>query len=322
MMEKSPYLQIEAELNELEQVLKKSIDSDVELATEVSSYIVNSGGKRIRPTLTVLIAKALNYKGQELINLASAIELLHTATLIHDDVVDQSDIRRGKQSIHKKWDNAHGVLVGDFVYSKAFQLMASLSDKKIIQTLAESTNRISEGEVLQLNFLESSAFDEDMYFKIIGRKTAELFKASTITAAILSGANKTTIKTAGEFGFSLGIAFQLRDDLLDYSGEETKTGKKIGKDFLEGKVTLPLIKALEVVEDKESDFLKSAFAKGDRKDLTQVIQIIKKSGAIRDVQKETEVYTNKCMNLLDKFDNSIYKKCLETIVISLKERAT
>ena len=321
-METSPYLQIEAELNELEQVLQKSLDSDVELATEVSSYIVNSGGKRIRPTLTVLIAKALNYKGQELINLASAIELLHTATLIHDDVVDQSEIRRGKKSIHNKWDNAHGVLVGDFVYSKAFQLMASLSDKKLIQTLANSTNRISEGEVLQLNFLESSAFDEDMYFKIIGRKTAELFKASTVTAAILAGTNETTIKAAGEFGFSLGIAFQLRDDLLDYSGKETKTGKKIGKDFLESKVTLPLIKALELAERKESDFLKSAFEKGDIKDLPQVTQIIEKSGAIEVVQKETETYTYKCLNLLNNFDKSIYKKSLETIVINLKERAT
>jgi len=321
-MESSIYLQIEAELNELEKVLQKSIDSEVELATEVSSYIVNSGGKRIRPTLTILIAKTLNYQGQELISLASAIELLHTATLIHDDVVDQSEIRRGKKSIHNKWDNAHGVLVGDFVYSKAFQLMASLSDKKLIQTLANTTNRISEGEVLQLNFLESSAFDENMYYKIIGRKTAELFKASTVTAAILAGVNRTTIKTAGEFGFSLGIAFQLRDDLLDYSGKETKTGKKIGKDFLEGKVTLPLIKALELTQDKESNFLKNAFEKGDKKDLPQVTQIIEKSGAIEVVQKETEAYTDKCMNLLDKFDNSIYKKSLENIVINLKERVT
>ena len=321
-MEASPYLQIEAELNKLEQVLQQSIDSEVELATEVSSYIVNSGGKRIRPTLTVLIAKALNYQGQELINLASAIELLHTATLIHDDVVDQSEIRRGKKSIHNKWDNAHGVLVGDFVYSKAFQLMASLSDKRLIQTLADSTNRISEGEVMQLNFLESSAFKESMYFEIISRKTAELFKAATVTAAILSRVDERMINTAGEFGFSLGIAFQLRDDLLDYSGKETKTGKKIGKDFLEGKVTLPLIKALELTDDKESDFLKSAFNKGDTKDLPQVIQIIEKSGAIEVVQKETEDYTYKCLNLLDKFDKSIYKESLKAIVFDLKERAT
>ena len=320
-MESSPYSQIKAELDKLEKVLQKSIRSDVELATKISSYIVNSGGKRIRPTITVLVAKALNYRGQELINLATAIELLHTATLIHDDVVDQSEIRRGKMSIHNKWDNAHGVLVGDFVYSKAFQLMASLSNKEIIQTLADSTNKISEGEVLQLNFLESSAFEEKIYFEIIGRKTAELFKASTVTAAILAGVDEKTINISGEFGFSLGIAFQLRDDLLDYYGKETKTGKKIGKDFLEGKVTLPLIKALELSEDKESDFLKNAFEKGDKKDLPQVTQIIKKSGAIEVVQKETEAYTYKCMNLLDKFDNSIYKKSLETIVIGLKERA-
>ena len=321
-MESNPYKQIEVELSQLEQVIQKSIYSDIALATEVSSYIVNSGGKRIRPALTVLIAKTLNYQGQELIALATAIELLHTATLIHDDVVDQSEIRRGKKSIHKKWDNAHGVLVGDFVYSKAFQLMASLSNKELIQTLADSTNRISEGEVLQLDFLESSAFEETMYFEIIGRKTAELFKAATVTAAILAGVDERTKNNAGEFGFSLGIAFQLRDDLLDYSGDETKTGKKIGKDFLEGKVTLPLIKALKLTEDKESAFLKSSFERGNEKDLTRVIQIIEKSGAIGVIQKETEAYTNKCMNLLEKFDNSIYKKCLETIVIDLKERAT
>ena len=225
-------------------------------------------------------------------------------------------------SIHNKWDNAHGVLVGDFVYSKAFQLMASLSDKRLIQTLADSTNRISEGEVMQLNFLESSAFKESMYFEIISRKTAELFKAATVTAAILSRVDERMINTAGEFGFSLGIDFQLRDDLLDYSGKETKTGKKIGKDFLEGKVTLPLIKALELTDDKESDFLKSAFNKGDTKDLPQVIQIIEKSGAIEVVQKETEDYTYKCLNLLDEFDKSIYKESLKAIVFELKERAT
>ena len=160
-----------------------------------------------------------------------------------------------------------------------------------------------------------------MYFEIIGRKTAELFKAATVTAAILADVDERTINTAGEFGFSLGIAFQLRDDLLDYSGKETKTGKKIGKDFLEGKVTLPLIKALELTDDKESDFLKSAFNKGDTKDLPQVIQIIEKSGAIEVVQKETEDYTYKCLNLLDEFDKSIYKESLKAIVFELKERA-
>ena len=151
-METNTFKHIKSELDELEVSLKQSISSDIELATEVSSYIVKLGGKRIRPAITILVAKALDYQGNELIELATAIELLHTATLIHDDVVDQSDIRRGKTSINKRWDNAHGILVGDFVYSKAFQLMASFKDKRIIQALADSTNKISEGEVLQLNF--------------------------------------------------------------------------------------------------------------------------------------------------------------------------
>ena len=320
-MEPSPYKLIESELKSLEKVLEKSIRSEVELATQVTSYIVNSGGKRIRPTLSILIAKCLNFEGQELINLATAIELLHTATLIHDDVVDQSEIRRGKESIHKKWDNAHGVLVGDFVYSKAFQLMASLTNKKIIQTLADSTNRISEGEVLQLSSLDTDTFKENIYFEIIGRKTAELFKASTSTSAILAGANESIIKTAGEFGFSLGIAFQLRDDLLDYSGKESETGKKTGKDFLEGKVTLPLIKALKLTQDKELDFLKDAFLKGDRKDLKQVIQIMEQSGAIDAVQNEAKKYSSKCMYLLDNFEDSVYKESLSNIVIGLMKRS-
>ncbi len=320
-MELNPYKLIETELSELEIVLQNSIYSDIKLATEVSSYIVSSGGKRIRPILAVLVAKTLAYKGKELINLAAAIELLHTATLIHDDVVDESEVRRGKKSIHKKWDNAHGVLVGDFVYSKAFQLMASLSNKKIIQTLANSTNRIAEGEVLQLNILESKAFNEEDYFEIISRKTAELFKASTSAGALLANADENLVRISGEFGFSLGISFQLRDDLLDYSGKEFETGKKIGKDFLEGKVTLPLIKALQLAKTNELKFLQKAFKKGDKADLTKVIDIIRQSGAIDAVQKKAEKYSDRCLNLLDRFEDSTYKKSLETIVIDLKKRS-
>ena len=319
-MELNPYKNIETELSELEMVLQHSIYSDIKLATEVSSYIISSGGKRIRPILAVLVAKTLAYKGKELINLAAAIELLHTATLIHDDVVDESEVRRGKKRIHKKWDNAHGVLVGDFVYSRAFQLMASLSNKKIIQTLANSTNRIAEGEVLQLNILESKAFNEEGYFEIISRKTAELFKASASAGALLANVDENLVRISGEFGFSLGISFQLRDDLLDYSGKEFETGKKIGKDFLEGKVTLPLIKALQLAKTNELKFLQKAFKKGDKADLTKVIDIIRQSGAIDAVQKKAEKYSDRCLNLLDRFEDSTYKKSLETIVIDLKER--
>ena len=316
-----PHKHIKPELEELETFLKESISSDIELATEVSSYIVQSGGKRIRPTITILIARALNYQGNELTKLATAIELLHTATLIHDDVVDQSELRRGKISIHKKWNNAHGVLVGDFVYSKAFQLMASLKNKQIIQTLADSTNRISEGEVMQLNFLESKSIKEEDYFEIIGRKTAELFKACAHTAALIAEAEENLVKTSCEFAYALGIVFQLTDDLLDYYGDELRTGKKIGKDFLEGKITLPLIKAYDLANTDDLRLLKRAFETRDEGKLYDVINIISRSGAVKEVEKVTNEYSEKCLNLLDKFQDSIYKKSLRAVVTNLKERS-
>ena len=200
---------VSSEMKDLEDSLTQSLSSDIDLATEVSSYLVNSGGKRVRPLVCILTAKAFGYVGEELIQLASAIELLHTATLIHDDVVDESSYRRGKESIHKKWDNAHGVLVGDFVYSKSFQLMASLKNPEIIKILADSTNIISEGEVLQLSLNSKSVISDDDYFEIIGRKTAELFKASSKSGAVLSGASIKEIDSAGDFAYSLGIAFQI-----------------------------------------------------------------------------------------------------------------
>ena len=320
-MKTDPQKHIKEDLKELELQLKESISSDVELATEVSSYIIKSGGKRIRPTITILIARALNYRGKELINLATAIELLHTATLIHDDVVDQSEIRRGKTSIHKKWDNAHGVLVGDFVYSKAFQLMASLKNTRIIQTLAKSTNRISEGEVLQLNFLESTNIKETDYFEIIGRKTAELFKASAHTAALLAEAEENLIKISCDFAYALGIVFQLRDDLLDYSGNELKTGKRIGKDFLEGKITLPLIQAFNLASPDDLKIIKKAFESRDKRKLQEVINIIAKSGAVEEVEKITKGYCEKCLILLDKFPHSIYTESLREVVTNLRERS-
>ena len=321
MMENKSQKYIKQELVELELRLKQSISSDIELATEVSSYIVKSGGKRIRPTITILIAKALGYQGKELINLATAIELLHTATLIHDDVVDQSEFRRGKTSIHKRWDNAHGVLVGDFVYSKAFQLMASLKDKKIIQTLADSTNKISEGEVFQLNFQGSKTLKEKDYFEIIGRKTAELFKASAHTAALIAKSNQTLLKLSCEFAYSLGIAFQLRDDLLDYSGKKEKTGKAIGKDFLEGKMTLPLIKALEFSDEVNLNIIKNAFKERNEEKLTEVIHIINKSGAIKEIEKISHKYSSNSLKMLNRFPQTPYRESLQELVLNLKERS-
>ena len=311
---------IDTELKNLEESLSKSISSEVSLATEVSTYLVNSGGKRIRPLICILTAKALGYKGNKLTQLASSIELLHTATLIHDDVVDESSSRRGKESIHKKWDNAHGVLVGDFVYSKAFQLMAGLRNPKIIKILADSTNIISEGEVLQLSLKNKAIISEKDYFEIIGRKTAELFKAASQSAAVLSGASNEVIKIAGDFAYSLGIAFQIQDDLLDYFGNKELTGKKIGKDFEEGKITLPLLRTIELTSNQNKKTILKLISKKDSLSLSKVIEIIKGSGALKEVQEIYNSYIEDCLSKISLFPDSIYKIKIQNIVKEVSER--
>ena len=313
---------IEDELKELELSLNDSISSDIQLATEVSNYLVGSGGKRIRPALCILVAKALDYSGKDLIRLASSIELLHTATLIHDDVVDESLTRRGKESIHAKWDNAHGVLVGDFVYSKAFQLMASFENPEIIRTLADATNRISEGEVLQLTLKNQSILSEKDYFEVIDRKTAELFKVSAITAGILCSSTDTQLSGLSNFAKSLGIAFQIQDDILDYYGEEKLTGKKIGKDFEEGKFTLPIIIALKESTEENQNKLLSLFRKGKREDFPKVLALLNKANTLGQVEEVFLHYTKECMNELNLIPQNDYKIALEDIVSNLGSRLT
>ena len=311
---------VSSEIKDLEDSLIKSINSDIGLATEVTSHLVNAGGKRIRPLICILTAKAFGYAGKELIQLASAIELLHTATLIHDDVVDESTSRRGKESIHRKWDNAHGVLVGDFVYSKAFQLMAGLKNSQIIKILADSTNIISEGEVLQLSFKSKGLISEDDYFEIIRRKTAELFKASSKSAAVLSEASFEEVESAGDFAFSLGIAFQIQDDLLDYFGNEKATGKRIGKDFQEGKITLPLLRAIQLASKENKETILKLMQTKNSSDLPQVIEIIKSTGALNGVQKTCDSYIDNCLTKLSLFPDSIYKAQLMNMVRDIKVR--
>lgn len=311
---------IKKELSLLENKLLEFISSEVPLATEISKYIVASGGKRIRPTLCILTGKALSYDKEDLINLSAAIELLHTATLIHDDVVDESSFRRGKESIQNKWSDAHGVLVGDFVYSKAFQLMASLDKKELIEELANSTNRISEGEVLQLSLKSNDNFSDKNYFEVIGRKTAELFKASVVTAAMAASADQATIKSLEKFSYSLGIAFQIKDDLLDYIGNEEKIGKKLGKDFQEGKITLPIVRAIELSDISKQDFLKNSLLTGDMQNFEKVIKIILDSGAIESVKEEEERFVKNCLKGLSVLPENKYKSALIDITSSLIDR--
>ena len=313
---------ISKELEDLELKLSESINSDINLATEVSNHLVSSGGKRIRPAICILIAKAFGYEGEDLMRLASSIELLHTATLIHDDVVDQSLVRRGKESIQSKWDNAHGVLVGDFVYSKAFQLMASFDNPKIIRALADSTNRISEGEVLQLSLKDSDVLLEEDYFEIIDRKTAELFKVSAITAGILCSCDEDEIQSLGKFSSNLGIAFQIQDDILDYYGDENLTGKKLGKDFEEGKYTLPVILALKNTSPENRSRLKSLFRTRKQEDFEDVLDILNLANTYEEIQKIFFFYSTICEEELKNVPSNEYRDSLEDIVANLGTRLT
>ena len=308
---------ISKELNELENNLSSSVSSEIELATEVSSYLVNSGGKRIRPAICILVAKAFDYSGKDLIRLASSIELLHTATLIHDDVVDESLMRRGKESIQNKWDNAHGVLVGDFVYSKAFQLMASFDNPNIIRALANATNRISEGEVLQLSLKNKDKLTENQYFEIIDRKTAELFKVSSVTAGILASCSKDQLDGLSQFSTSLGIAFQIQDDILDYYGDEKFTGKKVGKDYEEGKFTLPIITALKNADPKIQKKLLSLFEKNEKNNFEEVLNLLETANTYEKMQEVFIHYSKDCMNKLENVPQNPYREALEDIVSNL-----
>ena len=310
------------ELEQLEITLSESINSDIKLATEVSGHIVKSGGKRIRPAICILVAKTLGYSESDLIQLASSIELLHTATLIHDDVVDESLIRRGKESIQAKWDDAHGVLVGDFVYSKAFQLMANFDNPKIIRELANATNKISEGEVLQLSMKKQSNLSEEDYFNIIDRKTAELFKVSAVTAGILCKCTKPEIDSLNNFATSLGLAFQIQDDILDYFGQENLTGKKVGKDYEEGKFTLPIILSLKTMNQTNKTKLLSLFETRKIKDFAEILALMESEKILEQLQTIFTRYSNECINELKKLPHNQYRDALENIVRNLSSRLT
>ena len=311
-----------AELEQLENTLAESIYSDIELATKVSGYIVKSGGKRIRPAICILVAKTLGYSKPDLIRLASSIELLHTATLIHDDVVDESLVRRGKESIQAKWDDAHGVLVGDFVYSKAFQLMASFDNPKIIRELANATNKISEGEVLQLSLKTQPNLSEEDYFNIINRKTAELFKVSAQTAGILCECTKTELDSLNNFATSLGLAFQIQDDILDYYGQENLTGKKVGKDFEEGKFTLPIILSLKTMNQKNKTRLLSLFETRKIEDFDEVLDLMEGEKTTEQLRSIFTHYSDECIHELEKFPHNKYRDALDNIVRNLGSRLT
>ncbi|GAB1258456.1 polyprenyl synthetase family protein [Aurantivibrio plasticivorans] len=257
------------------QLIIEQLHSDVGLVENIGQYLVEAGGKRLRPLLVLLTANALGYQGKDHLKLAAIIEFIHTATLLHDDVVDVSSMRRGRLTANAKWGNAPSVLVGDFLYSRAFQLMVSVGELRIMDILANTTNIISEGEVQQLVNAKNPDITEDNYFDVIYKKTAILFAAACEVAAVICGQDNAAQAKLRDFGKHLGIAFQLVDDALDYTGDAEELGKNVGDDLSEGKPTLPLIISMQRAPAADAEVIASALREGSAENLAQIVDIVK-----------------------------------------------
>ena len=294
----------------VDRVIRTRLHSDVALVSQVGEYIVNSGGKRLRPALVVLSASAFGYGGKHHHDLAAVVEFIHTATLLHDDVVDESDMRRGKATASALFGNSASVLVGDFLYSRAFQMMVEVGDMRVMQTLADATNIIAEGEVLQLLNCHDASVDADNYLRVIYCKTAKLFEAAMRLGAILSRADQASEQAVAQYGIHLGTAFQLVDDVLDYSGNTQEIGKNLGDDLAEGKPTLPLIYAMQHGKPAQAALVRKAIEEGDIGLFDQVLQVVQQTGALEYTREQAKREADIACGLLAGLPETPYKKSL------------
>ena len=271
---------VAADFDAVNTLIIEELHSDVGLVESIGHYIINAGGKRIRPLLVLLMAKALGDINESHRQLSAVIEFIHTATLLHDDVVDVSTLRRGKETANAKWGNAPSVLVGDFIYSRAFQLMVRMGHLDIMRLMADTTNLVAEGEVLQLENAGKPETTEKAYYEVIKRKTAALFQAATEGAALLSGKDQDGIAACSAYGYHLGMAFQLIDDVLDYSGNPEQLGKNIGDDLAEGKPTLPLIRIMQVAPERDAAIVRQALSHKSADNIEAISKLIRETGAL------------------------------------------
>ncbi|MAI42922.1 MAG: octaprenyl diphosphate synthase [Gammaproteobacteria bacterium] len=298
----------------VDQLISQSFTSDIPLVEQVARYLITAGGKRLRPLLVLLCAKACGYKGEDHIKLAVIIEFLHTAMLLHDDVVDASDLRRGRKTVNAQWGNPASVLVGDFLHSRAFEMMVDIGDLNIMEILSHATNTIAEGEVQQLANLRNLGLTEQTYLEVIWRKTAMLFQAASHTAAVLAGANKATETAMKNYGLHLGLAFQLIDDLLDYEGNSENLGKNIGDDLAEGKVTLPLIIAMKNGNKNQTSVIREAIKSGGIENLSAILGIVNDSGGITYTYGKAASEKDKTLASIKDLPSSVYKTSMENLV--------
>jgi len=301
------------ELSAVNRTIHARLNSNISLINQLAFYIVNGGGKRMRPLLVLLSARALDYNGPHHINLATIIEFIHTATLLHDDVVDASELRRGQDTANAVWGNEASVLVGDFLYSRAFEMMVEVGNPTIMQIMAHTTNTIAEGEVLQLLNTNDAATTEARYLEVIQRKTAKLFEAAAQIGAVLSTATRAQEQAMARYGVHIGAAFQLIDDILDYSASSTQIGKNIGDDLAEGKPTLPLIHAMRTGTQAQADTIRQAIETGGRKNIDAVMAAIESTNALSYTARAAEKEARLAAESIGLLPASPYKDALYTL---------
>lgn len=314
------YALIGPDMNAVDAVIRDRLHSEVVLVRQVAEYIINSGGKRMRPALVLLSAGALGYQGTRHHEMAAVVEFIHTATLLHDDVVDESALRRGRDTANAMFGNAASVLVGDFLYSRAFQMMVAVDNMRVMQVLSDATNVIAEGEVLQLMNCHDADVDEVRYMQVIHYKTAKLFEAAAQLGAILGQSTPEVEQALAAYGMHLGTAFQLIDDVLDYSGQEADTGKHLGDDLAEGKPTLPLIYVMQHGTPEQAACVRKAIESGGREDFPAVLEAIRNSGALDHARTRAAREAELAREAIFSLGASNYKKALLQLTLFAVER--
>ena len=303
-------------------LISSRLSSGVPLVGQVAEHIILAGGKRLRPVLLLLMAGALGYKGTDHHKLAAVIEFIHTATLLHDDVVDNSNLRRGRPTANAIFGNPASVLVGDFLYSRAFQMMVECQNLRILDIVAEATNVIAEGEVMQLMNMHDASLDVDAYLRVIRSKTAKLFEASTRLPAVLTQSSAAVETACAQYGQALGTAFQVIDDVLDYDGDAALMGKNLGDDLREGKATLPLIVAMQRGNPAQCALVKRAIEQGEVDALADIVQIVRETGAMQATREAASSEAQLAMNSLRVLPDSLYKEALSDVASQLLNRQT
>ena len=310
------------EMAQVDAVIHRRLASEVVLINQISHYIVSAGGKRLRPMLVLLFSRALGFEGPERFEMAATVEFIHTATLLHDDVVDESSLRRGRQTANALFGNAASVLVGDFLYSRAFQMMVSVERMRVLEVLADATNVIAEGEVLQLLNMHDPDISVEDYLRVIRYKTAKLFEASARIGAVLSGSDAALEAACAAYGQALGTAFQIADDLLDYEGTTAALGKNVGDDLREGKPTLPLLAAMSRGTPEERELIRHAIQNGEVERLDEIVAIVRRTGALDITREAARAEAERARAHISALPSSQFKDALLRLTVLAVDRTS